>query len=131
MIRRKSLSPLGETEMEVLQHVWQLRKATVADVQELILKKRKVAYTTIMTVMKKLADKGYLQYEKDGATYVYEPAQSKEAVQQNLIQHLVARAFNGSPAALIQTLVKNETLSENERDEIRQLIENLDDHADQ
>jgi predicted transcriptional regulator len=129
-MRRKSLTPLGETEMEVLQHVWRMKRATVAEVQECILKKRKIAYTTIMTVMKKLADKGYLQYEKDGATYVYEPAQSQEEVQQNLIQHLVTKAFDGSPAALIQTLVKNESLSESEREEIRQLIDDLDDHAD-
>ena len=57
-MKKKALTPLGETEMEVLQHVWQLRQATVAQVHERILISRKVAYTTIMTVMKKLSDKG-------------------------------------------------------------------------
>ena len=65
-MKRKSLTPLGETEMEVLHHVWDLGRATVADVQARILRERKVAYTTVMTVMKKLADKGYLQFEMDG-----------------------------------------------------------------
>ena len=130
-MKRKSLTPLGETEMEVLQHVWRLGHATVAQVQERILQTRKVAYTTIMTVMKKLADKGYLAYEKDGATYVYEPAKSQEEVQQKLISNLVDKAFNGSPLALIQTLVKRENLSDQERDDIMKLIEDLNDHDDQ
>ena len=130
-MKRKRLTPLGETEMEVLQHVWRLGNATVAQVQERILKTRKVAYTTIMTVMKKLADKGYLTYKKDGATYVYEPARSQEEVQQKLISNLVDKAFAGSSVALIQTLVKRENLSDQERDDIMKLIEDLNDHGDQ
>lgn len=128
-MKKKALTPLGETEMEVLQHVWQLKKATVAHVHERILKTRKVAYTTIMTVMKKLSDKGYLSYEKDGATYVYEAARTQEDVQQSLLTNLLDKAFNGSSIALIQTLVKKEELSEKEREDIAKLIEDLNDHG--
>ena len=127
-MHRKSLSPLGETEIEVLNHVWTLKKATVAQVHERILEKRKVAYTTIMTVMKKLADKGYLSFSQDGVTYVYEPARSRHNVQSQLLDGLIEKAFNGSPAALIQTLVKKEALTSEELEEIRKLIEELDDH---
>ena len=67
---KKSLTPLGESEMEILHHVWELGEATVAEVQELILKNRKVAYTTVMTIMKNLNDKGFLKYRKQGVTYV-------------------------------------------------------------
>lgn len=129
-MKRKTLTPLGETEMEVLQHVWHLESATVAQVQERILVSRKVAYTTIMTVMKKLSDKGYLSYKKDGATYVYSAARTQEDVQQTLITNLVDQAFNGSSAALIQTLVKKEALSDKERENILKLIEDLNDHGD-
>ena len=124
-MRRKSLTPLGETEMEVLHHVWELKRATVAQVRTLILKERKVAYTTVMTVMRKLADKGFLRFEKDGATYVYEPAQTKDEVQQGLLDNLVEKAFHGSSAALIQTLVKRESLTDTELDDIRKLIDGL------
>lgn len=126
-MKRKSLTPLGETEMEVLHHVWELRRATVADVHGRILKERKVAYTTVMTVMKKLADKGYLTYKKDGTTYVYAPARTAEEVQFGLLSSLVDKVFKGSPTALVQTLVRHETLSDTEREEILQLIESLDD----
>lgn len=122
---KKSLTPLGETEMEVLHHVWELGEATVKDVQERILKKRKVAYTTIMTVMKNLADKEYLKYRKDGVTYVYSPSQKPDSVRFNLVEDLVKKVFKGSPSELVQTLVKGENLSKKDRDEILNLIENM------
>lgn len=122
---KKSLTPLGETEMEVLHHVWDLGEATVKDVQERILEKRKVAYTTIMTVMKNLADKDYLKYRKEGVTYVYSPAQKPESVRFNLVEDLVKKVFKGSPSELVQTLVEGENLSSKEKAEILNLIENM------
>lgn len=122
---KKSLTPLGETEMEVLHHVWDMGEATVKDVQERILEKRKVAYTTIMTVMKNLADKDYLKYRKDGVTYVYSPAQKPESVRFNLVEDLVKKVFKGSPSELVQTLVEGENLSSKEKAEILNLIENM------
>ena len=124
---KKSITPLGETEMEILHHVWELGEATVSDVQEKILERRKVAYTTVMTIMKNLNDKGYLKYHKDGVTYVYSAAQEPENVQFNLIGKLIEKVFKGSPAALVQTLVKNENLTDKERDEIKKLIDGLEE----
>ena len=124
---KKSLTPLGETEMEILHHVWELGEATVADVQERILAERKVAYTTVMTIMKNLNDKGYLKYRKDGVTYVYSAAQKPEDVQFNLVGKLIDKVFKGSPSALIQTLVKNENLTEEERADIKKLIDGMEE----
>ena len=119
---KKSLIPLGETEMEILHHVWKLEKATVAQVQERILEDRKVAYTTIMTIMKNLSEKGLLDKELQGNTYVYRPAQPAGEVQQNLVRQFVDKVFKGSPAALVQSLVKAEKLSPEDREEIERLI---------
>ena len=129
-MKRKSLTPLGETEMEVLHHVWDLGRATVADVQARILRERKVAYTTVMTVMKKLADKGYLRFEKDGTTYVYSAARSAEEVQRSLVDDLVSKVFRGSTLALVQTLVEHEDLTGEERREIKHLIDEMEDEDD-
>ena len=126
-MRRKSLTSLGETEMEVLHHVWDLGRATVADVQARVLETRPVAYTTIMTVMKNLAEKGYLGFEKDGNQYVYTPARRAEEVQHSLLKSLLQKVFHGSPAALVQTLVRYEHLSDEEREELRQIIDDLDE----
>lgn len=128
--RKKSLTPLGETEMEVLQLVWEMEEATVNDVRDVILEERDVAYTTIMTVMKNLADKGYLKYRKDGVTYVYSPAQPPEDVRFSLLQNVMSKVFQGSPTALVQALVQRQNLSDEQRRELRELIETLENDDD-
>jgi len=124
---KKSLTPLGETEMEVLHHVWKLGEASVADVRERILENRKVAYTTIMTVMKNLADKGFLKYRKEGISYIYSAAIEPENVQYNLVDGIVDKVFHGSAKDLVQTLVKSEQLTDEERLEIKNMIKSLED----
>lgn len=126
---KKSLTPLGESEMEILHHVWELGEATVANVQERVLEHRKVAYTTVMTIMKNLNDKGFLKYRKQGATYVYSAAIKPEDVQFSLIDNLIHKVFKGSPSALVQTLVKGENLNEDEINAIRKLIDNMEEES--
>lgn len=126
-IMKKSLTPLGETEMEVLHHVWKLEEATVNEVRNRILENREVAYTTIMTVMKNLAEKGFLQYHREGKSYVYRPEIQPESVRFNLIKDLVQKVFKGSPKALVQTLVQSEKMTSSERREIKKLIDNMEE----
>lgn len=122
---RRTLNPLGETEMEVLQHVWDLGSATVSDVHERILTTRTVAYTTVMTVLKKLASKGYLAFERDGNAYVYSAARSPDEVRASLLRGLLDKVFKGSGPALVQTLVQHEELSEEEVEGLRQIVASL------
>lgn len=124
---KKSLTPLGETEMEVLHHVWKLEEATVKQVRNRILETREVAYTTIMTVMKNLAEKGYLKYRKDGVTYVYSPAREPESVRSSLIGDLMKKVFKGSPKELVQALVNSKDLSQKDLSEIKQMIDKMED----
>ena len=126
-MKRKSLTPLGETEMEILHHVWRLQSATVADVRKRIQSERPIAYTTVMTVMRNLADKGYLSFQKEGNTYIYSPLRSANDVQQSLLRDLVSKVFRGSPTALVQTLVSDELLSDDDVARIRTLIEHMED----
>lgn len=121
----KKLTALGETEMEVLQHVWQLGEASVADVQQRILADRTVAYTTIMTVMKNLYEKDYLDYRKEGNSYIYFPKKKPESVKYNLVSSLIKKVFKGSPAALVQNLVEHEDLSEDDIQKLKSLIDSM------
>ena len=130
-MKRTSLSPLGETEMEVLHHVWDLERATVADVRSRILEHRSVAYTTVMTVMKNLADKGYLEFEKEGNAYVYFPRRDADEVRHSLLDGLLRKVFKGSPSALVQTLIKHENLSDSDRQEILEMIRKMEENDDQ
>lgn|SRR5690606_9359730 len=127
---RRSLSPLGGTELEVLQHVWALGRATVRDVYERVREDRRVAYTTVMTVMKNLAEKGYLTYEQDGAAYVYRAARPPEEVQSSLLSGFVEKVFGGSPAALVQTLALSEELDPEDLAALRRLIDRMEDDRD-
>lgn len=123
---RKPTLLIGDSEMEVLNHVWELGDATVAQVQERILKERKIAYTTVMTVMQNLAKKGYLEFRKEGMTYIYSSAKDPSKVKGDFLGHLIQKVFKGSPKALMQTLVESEEMSDAEKDEIRSMIDSMD-----
>lgn len=125
MPRRATLVPLGETEMEVLRHVWNTGDATVADVHTAIQRDRPVAYTTVMTVMKNLHDKGYLARHRDGRQDRYSAARSADAVQTGLLRGFLGHVFGGSPAALVRTLVGDEQISDDEKAELRRLLDRL------
>ncbi len=125
-MKKRSLFPLGETELEVLQIVWELGTASVNDVRDRISQSRNIAYTTVMTVMRNLTDKGYLEYRKDGAAYLYSAKQTREEVSSQILDQLVGKIFDGSSSALVQTLVKRESLTNAERQEILHALAELD-----
>ena len=127
LMPKKTFAPLGETEIELLQHMWELERATVADVHKRVLRDRDVAYTTVMNIMKKLADKGYLDYERHGAAYVYTLARSAQQVRTSILKDIIDKAFRGSPVSLVQTLVRRGQLTERQRAEILELIRGMDE----
>ena len=113
---------LGRLELQIMNVVWDRGKATVHDVKN-ALSRRKPAYSTILTMMRKLEAKGYLEHEVDGRTYVYRPSISQQAVRQGVLGDLVERLFEGSTSLLLTSLVEQNRISENELREIRKLIE--------
>jgi len=113
---------LGRLELQIMNVVWDSGKATVHDVKN-ALSRRKPAYSTILTMMRKLEAKGYLKHEVDGRTYVYLPSISQQAVRQGVLGDLVERLFEGSTSLLLTSLVEQNRISENELCEIRKLIE--------
>lgn len=70
--------PLGELEAKIMEIVWQLRSASVRDVLKRIKGAKKPAYTTVMTVMGRLSDKGILRRQLKNDCYVYRPVQDKQ-----------------------------------------------------
>ena len=121
----RSITSLGETEMEILRHVWDEEEATIRQVHTRILEDRKVAYTTVMTIMKNLTEKGYLDRRKEGRSHVYFAAQPKGEVRQNILQGLIHKVFGGSSLSLVQTLFRSENLSAKERQDIQELLVKL------
>ncbi len=103
--------------------IWELPSATVRDVYEALLKRRRIAYTTVMTMMNILEEKGYLKKRAQERAYVYQATQPKARVLKAMVQDFVERVFNGAPDALLVQLVKDKKLSEKELREMLRMIE--------
>jgi BlaI family penicillinase repressor len=101
--------------------VWERDSVTVRDVYEALLEKRKVAYTTVMTMMKILEQKRYLKKNQADRAYVYRPAQPKRQVIGDMVRDFVNRVFNGSAEPLLVHLVEEHNLSAEDLDEIANL----------
>lgn len=101
--------------------VWDLERATVRDVYERLLERRKIAYTTVMTMMKILETKGHLKKVQEDRAYVYRPSQPKQKVIGGMVREFINRVFNGSAEPLLVHLVEDEGLTDKELAEIARL----------
>jgi BlaI family penicillinase repressor len=119
-MRRRSTT-LTEQELEIMKIVWERESTTVRDVYEALLEKRKVAYTTVMTMMKILEEKKYLKRTQLDRAYVYRPAQPKAKVIGAMVREFVNRVFNGSAEPLLVHLVEESNLSRRDLEEIARL----------
>ena len=107
--------------------VWRLDKATVRDVYEALRDTRPVAYTTVMTMMKILEDKGYLKKSLVDRAHVYKPAQRRQQVVGAMLRDFLDRVFDGAPDALLLHLAKDNKLTDKQRRIVKQLIEEIDE----
>ncbi len=102
--------------------VWQLDTATVRQVYETMLERRKIAYTTVMTMMNILEQKGHLKKRYEDRAYIYQPTKSQKQVVRSMVRDFVNRVFNGSAEPLVAHLVEDRRLSESDLEEIRKTI---------
>ena len=106
--------------------VWKLDKATVRDVYEQLREKRPIAYTTVMTMMKILEEKGYLKKSRVERAYVYKPARPRQQVVGAMVRDFVDRVFDGAASGLLLHLAKDGRLSKDEREHIRRIVGDLE-----
>jgi BlaI family penicillinase repressor len=103
--------------------IWRSDEATVREVYETLRTTRRVAYTTVMTMMNILEAKGYLTKSPRGRAYAYRPTQPERAVVTSMIREFIDRVFDGASRPLLLHLIKDTRLSKAERDELRRLID--------
>ncbi len=109
-------------ELEIMKVVWKLETATVRQVYETLLERRRIAYTTVMTMMNILEQKGYLKKEQSERAYVYRPSQPQQQVIRGMVREFLERVFNGSAEPLVAHLIEDRHLNEKDLDEIRKAI---------
>jgi predicted transcriptional regulator len=120
---RKPASTLTTQELAIMKVVWRLRDVTVRDVYEALRETRRIAYTTVMTMMNILEAKGYLKKAKDDRAHRYRPARPERTVISSMVHEFVNRVFDGAPRPLLLHLVKDGRLTEKERAELLKLID--------
>jgi len=98
--RRRSILDLAPIELDCMNALWPLGEATVKQVRESLMARRPPAYTTIMTILDRLAQKGIVARRKVGRAYLYRASLQVSEAQQSAVQQLVAGFFGGSREAL-------------------------------
>jgi len=116
-----------ESELEILQILWQNGTATVRDVHEELAKTKDVGYTTTLKLMQIMHDKGLVKRDESMRTHIYQPAVNKEKTQKHLLDKMIDSLFGGSSTQLVlQALGSGEQkVSAEELEQIQSLLNNL------
>jgi predicted transcriptional regulator len=114
---------LTPQELAIMKVVWSRDTATVRDVYEAMREKRSIAYTTVMTMMRILEEKGYLKKTLVDRAHVYKPAQRRQQVIGAMVRDFLDRVFDGASDSLLVHLAKDNKLTEKQRRIVEQLIE--------
>jgi predicted transcriptional regulator len=110
-------------ELELMKIIWRHDEpVTVRDVYEELRTQRSVAYTTVMTSLKTLEQKGHLKATQQDRAYLYRPARPKHQVIKEMVREFVNRVFNGSSQPLVLHLLEDNQISESELREIARMM---------
>ena len=120
---QNKLPALSPSETEILRLVWQLDKATVQDVCDKLPARRKIAYATVQTLLRRLEKKGYLNHKIRGKAHVFFAAVKSEKVIKRSVGDFLDRLFGGDPVPLMQYLAEHDKISANDIEELKRLID--------
>src|SRR4026209_2123475 len=118
---------LTPQELAIMKVVWPLEAATVRDVYEQLRTTRAIAYTTVLTMMKILEQKGYVKKTRDERAFVYRATRPRQQVIGGLFREFVDRVFDGASRPMLLHLVKQTKLSDRERKALLKAIEEVDE----
>jgi BlaI family transcriptional regulator, penicillinase repressor len=123
----KKFTPSQPTsgELEILRVLWHRGRSTVRDVHE-ALRERRVGYTTVLKLLQIMTEKGLVKRDESQRAHVYEARIPQEQTQTQLVGDLVDRAFGGSPGRLVMQALSSRKATPEERDRIRQLLDELE-----
>ncbi len=118
---QKKLPAVSPSETEILRLVWQLDKATVQDVCNKLPAKRKIAYATVQTLLRRLEKKGYLKHRIRGKAHVFFAAVKSENVIKRSVNDFLDRLFGGDPVPLMQYLAEHGKIDAGDIEKLKRL----------
>ena len=122
---------LSKGEMDVARALWDLKKATVREVHEKLVQSKEIDFTTVQTYLRRLAEKGYLRVTMHGRTRVYSAKVRPRTVIRETIDDLVDRLFGGEAFSLMKYLVEDRTVTPDDLERLRELVDRLEDERDE
>jgi predicted transcriptional regulator len=120
----KNLKPT-ESELEILQILWNKERATVREVHDELSKTKDSGYTTTLKLLQIMFEKGLVKRDDSNKTHIYEPAVSKQKTQKQFLDKMINTLFAGSSAQLVLQALGNQKASKDELDEIQKYLDNL------
>ena len=114
---------LTDAELRLMEVLWKKGVATVAEVVEGIVGDPPLAYSTVLTTLRILENKGYLLHSKQGRAFAYKPAVGRDTARENAIRHLLRRFFDDSPELLLLNLVETKRIGNQELARLRKRVE--------
>jgi BlaI family transcriptional regulator, penicillinase repressor len=114
-----------ESELEILQVLWEKGAASVREVHEELSKNKEAGYTTTLKLMQIMNEKGLVRRDDSIKTHIYQPAVSREKTQKHLLGKMINTLFGGSTTQLVMQALGNHKASDEELEEIQKMINNL------
>jgi BlaI family transcriptional regulator, penicillinase repressor len=114
---------LGKVQLEIMRILWRRGRATAREITEEMGATRRVAHSTVQTLLRQLQAKGAVTYDVEDRTFVYRPLYQQSEVTETATRDLLARLFNGSVYSLMAHLLKHEDLSAEDLARLRELID--------
>ena len=119
----KLFDKLGELQRDVIEQVWELGEATVHQVRDELCRKKKLAYTTVLTAMQNLEKSGWLKHRSKGKTYIYMPTKTREEAGGRSLKKLMDSIYDGNALLMFQHLMQQGNLNDNDLKELRKMID--------
>ena len=122
MPRRPSTN-LTEAELRIMEVLWHRRSGTVQQVLESLPQRPALAYNSVLTIVRILEKKGYVEHVKDGRAHVYAPLVEREDARRSEVRHLVNRFFKNSHEQLVLNILEERGVDREELDRLKTMLE--------
>ena len=119
---RKKSAGLTDAELRLMEVLWEKGAATVSDVVEGLPKNVPLAYSTVLTTLRILENKGHVRHTKDGRAFVYQAVIRRDQARESAVTHLLRRFFEGSPELLMLNLIEGKKIDARELARLRKRI---------
>jgi predicted transcriptional regulator len=122
-VPRRRSPTLTDAELRLMEILWEKGTATVNDVVEALPEEQALAYSTVLTTLRILEQKGYVGHEKRGRAFVYHPVVDRNQASRSAVDYIVSRFFDNSPELLVLNVLENDKIDPAELERLKKLVE--------